>query len=85
MFYLVMASKEQRNDLIMYLRERQIHAVFHYLPLHLSPMGRRLGGHEGQHPVTESVSDRLMRLPFFYALANEDQERIIAEILEFDA
>ena len=47
-------------------------------------MGRQLGGRDGQCPVTESVSDRLVRLPFFYALTDDDQERIIEVILEFD-
>ena len=84
MFYVLLATPEQRHDLIAHLRRRQIQAVFHYLPLHSSPMGRRLGGREGQCPVTEWVSDRLVRLPFFYALTDEAQERVIAAVVEFD-
>ena len=81
---MLLATPEQRHDLIAHLRRRQIQAVFHYLPLHSSPMGRRLGGREGQCPVTEWVSDRLVRLPFFYALTDEAQERVIAAVVEFD-
>jgi dTDP-4-amino-4,6-dideoxygalactose transaminase len=59
--------------------------VFHYLPLHLSAMGRRFGGREGQCPVTEDVSDRLLRLPFYNTLSVAEQDRVIAAISEFDA
>jgi len=61
---------------------RRILAVFHYLPLHLSEMGRRLGGREGQCPVTEDVSDRLVRLPLFYQLTDADQGRVIDAVRE---
>ena len=84
MFYMLLVTPEQRTDFIAHLRLRQIQAVFHYLPLHSSPMGRQLNGREGQCPVTEWVSDRLVRLPFFYALTDEVQQRIIDAILEFD-
>jgi dTDP-4-amino-4,6-dideoxygalactose transaminase len=56
-------------------------AVFHYLPLHLSDMGRRFGGHEGQCPVTESIADRLVRLPLFYQLSDADQQRVIDAVI----
>ena len=84
MFYLVFATESQQSAFIEHLRQRQIQAVFHYLPLHTSPLGRRLGGQEGQCPVTERVSRCLVRLPFFFALSDDDQERIIGAILEFD-
>ncbi|HJU88178.1 MAG TPA: dTDP-4-amino-4,6-dideoxygalactose transaminase [Gemmatimonadaceae bacterium] len=77
MFYVLLPSLEQRQDLMGYLRERSIHSVFHYLPLHLSEMGRSLGGFEGMCPVTESVSDRLLRLPMYTDLTDEDQDRVI--------
>ena len=83
MFYLLMQSREQRSRFIQQLRERGVQAVFHYLPLHSAPMGLRLGGRSGQCPVTESVSDRLVRLPFYNSLADEEQERVIAAVLEF--
>ena len=66
MFYVLLPSLDARTRLIEHLRERGILAVFHYLPLHLSAMGRRYGGREGQCPVTEDVSDRLLRLPVLH-------------------
>jgi len=57
--------------------------VFHYVPLHLSPMGRKSGGQPGQCPVTERVSDCLVRLPFYNDLTEADQERIVSAIGEF--
>ena len=77
-----MPSLEARTALLAHLRARRILAVFHYLPLHLSEMGRRLGGREGQCPVTEDVSDRLVRLPLFYQLTDADQGRVIDAVRE---
>lgn len=82
MFYLIMPSLAARQALIGHLKERGILAVFHYLPLHLSPMGRRFGGKDGDCPVTEDVSDRLVRLPFYNDLPPEDQDRVIEAVLE---
>jgi dTDP-4-amino-4,6-dideoxygalactose transaminase len=83
MFYLLMPSHAQRQALIAHLRERGILSVFHYLPLHLSEMGRRFGGRPGNCPVTEDVSDRLLRLPFYNSLTEDDQETVIAAIHQF--
>ncbi len=80
LFYLLMPSLAARQALIAHLRARDILAVFHYLPLHLSPMGRRFGGWPGQCPVTESVSDRLLRLPFYFGLSESDQAEILDAI-----
>jgi dTDP-4-amino-4,6-dideoxygalactose transaminase len=82
MFYLLMPSLEQRQILIAHLKERGILSVFHYLPLHLSETGRLFGGKEGDCPVTEDVSERLVRLPFYNDLAQEDQDRVIEAILQ---
>jgi dTDP-4-amino-4,6-dideoxygalactose transaminase len=57
--------------------------VFHYLPLHTSPMGRRFGGREGQCPVTERVSARLLRLPFYAGLSEEEQATVIRAVQEW--
>jgi dTDP-4-amino-4,6-dideoxygalactose transaminase len=81
-FYLLMPSLEARTALIAHLRTRLILAVFHYQPLHLSEMGRRMGGREGQCPVTEDVSDRLVRLPLFFQLADDEQTRVIDAVTE---
>jgi dTDP-4-amino-4,6-dideoxygalactose transaminase len=83
MFYLLLPSLAKRRALIAHLKACGIESVFHYLPLHLSKMGVRLGGKVGDCPVTEDVSDRLLRLPFFNSLAGTDQERGIASLLEF--
>lgn len=83
MFYLLMPDLELRQRFISYLRERGIYCVFHYLPLHLSDMGQRFGGKPGDLPVTESISDRLVRLPFHNALTSNEQEQVIDAIREF--
>jgi dTDP-4-amino-4,6-dideoxygalactose transaminase len=83
MFYLLMPSAEARQGLIAHLKERGILSVFHYLPLHLSAMGRRFGGHDGQCPVTELVSDRLLRLPFFNDLTQDQQIYIVHAVQEY--
>lgn len=83
MFYLLLPSLEDRQALIDHLKARGIQSVFHYLPLHLSDMGRRFGGKEGDCPVTEEVSDRLLRLPFYNELTEADQARVVEAIKEF--
>jgi dTDP-4-amino-4,6-dideoxygalactose transaminase len=84
MFYLLLPSLEQRQALIAHLKAQGILSVFHYVPLHLSEMGRRFGGKPGDCPVTESVSDRVVRLPFFDDLTEAELARIVAAIMEFD-
>jgi dTDP-4-amino-4,6-dideoxygalactose transaminase len=83
MFYLVTPSLAWRQALIAHFKQRQILAVFHYLPLHLSPMGKRFGGKKGDCPVTENLSERLLRLPVYNNLHEQDQARVIEAALEF--
>jgi len=83
MYYLLLPSLAARTALIAHLRIRGILAVFHYLPLHLSEYARRWGGQPGDCPVTEDVSDRLLRLPFFNSMSATQQEQVIAAIREF--
>jgi dTDP-4-amino-4,6-dideoxygalactose transaminase len=83
MFHLLLETEEARDGLLGFLKSRGILAVFHYLPLHLSPMGRTFGGREGQLPVTESVSRRLVRLPFYNDLSSADQETVIRSVYAF--
>ena len=83
MFYMVLPSFKERQGLIAHLRERGILSVFHYLPLHLSEMGRKYNGKEGDCPVTEGVSDRLLRLPFYNELREVDLARIVSAVLEY--
>lgn len=83
MFYLLLPHLVSRQKFIAFLRERDIHSVFHYLPLHLSDMGIRFGGKVRDFPITENISDRLVRLPFSYGLSSSEQEQVIDTILEF--
>jgi dTDP-4-amino-4,6-dideoxygalactose transaminase len=83
MFYLLMPNLDLRTRLIAHLRAKGVYAVFHYLPLHLSDMGRSYGGREGDCPVTERVSDQLVRLPMHNLLTGDEQEEVIEAILDF--
>jgi dTDP-4-amino-4,6-dideoxygalactose transaminase len=83
MYHLLLPTADARKGLTDHLKQRGILAVFHYLPLHLSPMGRRLGGTEGDCPVTEDISDRLLRLPFYTDLTVHDQDDVISAVREF--
>jgi dTDP-4-amino-4,6-dideoxygalactose transaminase len=84
MFYMLMPSLGARQALIARLKAQEILSVFHYLPLHLSEMGRRWGGKEGDCPVTENISDRVVRLPFYNELDEVDQARVVSAIIESD-
>jgi dTDP-4-amino-4,6-dideoxygalactose transaminase len=83
MFYLLLPTREQRTALIAHLKKQGILSVFHYLPLHLSVMGQKFGGKPGDCPVTEDVSERLLRLPFYNTLSEFQQEKVVAALLEF--
>ena len=80
MFYVLLPSLDARQAMIAHLKAQGIMSVFHYLPLHLSAMGRQFGGRPGDCPVTEDISDRLLRLPFHGSLAAADLERVVAAI-----
>ena len=83
MFYVIMPSLESRQALISHLTGLGILAVFHYLPLHLSPMGLRFGGRQGDCPVTEDLSDRLLRFPFFTGMSSSEQSQVIDAVRAF--
>jgi dTDP-4-amino-4,6-dideoxygalactose transaminase len=83
MFYLLLPSLADRQDFIAHLKARGIAAVFHYLPLHLSQMGQSFGGATSDCPITEAVSDRLVRLPFYNALTRDEQEAVISAVRSF--
>jgi dTDP-4-amino-4,6-dideoxygalactose transaminase len=82
MFYMLLPLLEQRQKLIAHLKRADILSVFHYLPLHLSPMGRKWEYQQGDCPVTEDISDRLLRLPFYNELSPEQQQEVCAAIFE---
>jgi dTDP-4-amino-4,6-dideoxygalactose transaminase len=83
MFYLLMPDLQIRQAFIAYLKENNVNAVFHYVPLHTSDMGRQFGYNSGDLPITESVSERLVRLPFYNELESSDQEKVINLITSF--
>jgi dTDP-4-amino-4,6-dideoxygalactose transaminase len=83
LFYILLPNQIVRDKLIDFLRSKKIGSAFHYLPLHLSPMGRRFGYQEGDYPITEEISGRLLRLPFHNRLPKEDQDRVVSAISKF--
>jgi len=83
MFYVLLPSCQKRQELIEHLKNKGILSVFHYLPLHLSKMGRKFGCTERSCPVTEDISNRVLRLPFFNTLTQEEQDLVIKELKSF--
>lgn len=83
MFYIKAKDLEERTRLISYLAENDINAVFHYIPLHSSPAGRKFGRFSGEDKYTTKESERLMRLPMYYHLNYEDQSKVIDVIHNF--
>jgi dTDP-4-amino-4,6-dideoxygalactose transaminase len=83
MFYMVLPSLEFRQSLISHLKAQGILSVFHYVPLHSSEMGRKWSARETSCPVTEDVSVRLLRLPFYNDLTEADQLRVVAAVTAF--
>ena len=82
-FYLITRNENTRDRLMEYLKKNGILAVFHYLPLHTSPVGHSLGYKKGDLPVTENLSSRLLRLPMFFNLLHKEQDLIIEKIFQF--
>jgi dTDP-4-amino-4,6-dideoxygalactose transaminase len=84
MYYVLLPSQQKRQALIAHLKDRGILAVFHYVPLHLSAMGKTFGYRGGECPVSEDISERLLRLPFYNGLTETDQARVVTAIAAFD-
>ena len=83
MYYLKCRDLAERTALIRFLKERDILAVFHYVPLHSAPAGRKYGRFDGEDRYTTAESDRLVRLPMYYRLEAADQAKVIAAVREF--
>jgi dTDP-4-amino-4,6-dideoxygalactose transaminase len=83
LFYLLLPSLEHRQALMAHLRALSISSVFHYVPLHLSEMGQQFGSAPGDCPVTEAVSEHLLRLPFYNGLTEADQACVVDAITSF--
>ncbi len=85
MFYLKTRDLEERTALIAHLKECGVQAVYHYVPLHSSPAGRKFGRFSGEDVYTTRESDRLVRLPMYYGLTARDREWVIATVKSFYA
>ena len=83
LFYILVRDLETRQALLEHLRRQGILAVFHYVPLHTSPMGQVYGCREGSLPVTEDLSARLVRLPFYHEITEAEQEDVVKQVACF--
>ena len=83
MFYIKVKDLDERTALISHLKERGVMAVFHYVPLHSSPAGEMYGRFHGIDGYTTRESDRLVRLPMYYGLTDEDRTAVISAIATF--
>ena len=82
-FYLIAKDPVMRNDLIAYLRKKEIQSVFHYIPLHSAPAGIAYGRFDGKDVYTTEYSERLIRLPLYYGISPEEQDAVIAAIRQY--
>ena len=83
MFYVLVNELETRERLIAHMAEQGVNAVFHYVPLHSSPMGKTFGYEEGDFPLTENLSGRLIRLPCYFELTEKEQAKIVKSVFSF--
>lgn len=83
MYYIKTKDMETRSRLIAFLKERGICAVFHYIPLHSSPAGQKFGRFHGEDEYTTRESERILRLPMYYGLSEEDRQKVIDAIFAF--
>lgn len=83
MFFIKVKDLDTRTKLINFLKEREIQAVFHYVPLHSAPAGRKFGRFSGEDRCTTKESERLIRLPLFYSITYEEVNRVIETLREY--
>ena len=83
MFYILLEDMDTRSRLIEHLKQDGILAVFHYVPLHSSPVGKKMGYRKEMLPLTEHLSERLLRLPMYYELTEQDVEEVTESISRF--
>ena len=76
MYYMILPTAKERDEMIQYLKENGIMAPFHYIPLHLSPVGEKYGYKEGDLPYTEEYAARLIRLPLYADMEDEDVKKV---------
>ena len=83
MYFIKTKDLSERTKLINYLLKKDIQAVFHYIPLHISPAGKKFGSFFGEDVYTTKESERLLRLPLYYGISSEDIEKVVKAIEEF--
>lgn len=83
MFYIKLRDQDDRQALINWMKEAEILTVFHYIPLHSSPAGERFSQFVGDDRFTTRESERLLRLPLFYNLSDNNQSTVISSLLSF--
>jgi dTDP-4-amino-4,6-dideoxygalactose transaminase len=82
-FYIILRSNDERTRLIDFLKKFSIYAIFHYIPLHTSPAGIKFGRTNGDLSNTESLSYRILRLPMYYEMSNDEIEKVVEKITVF--
>lgn len=83
LFYILLPDTETRDALMAHLKQNGIMAVFHYIPLHSSPMGKKFGYKEGDLPITEQLSGQLLRLPLYYEMTEEESQKVANKMKDF--
>jgi dTDP-4-amino-4,6-dideoxygalactose transaminase len=83
LYYLLLPDLDNRQAMINHMKTAGVNSVFHYLPLHLSEKGKEYGGKAGDMPVTESVSDRLLRLPYYFDLGEVEMEKVLDSVMSY--
>ena len=83
MFYIMLKDLEERTAFISHMKENGVLCVFHYVPLHSAPAGLKFGRFDGEDRYTTADSDRLVRLPMYYELSEEDSDKVISTALDF--
>ena len=85
MFYLKFKNLDRRNAFIDYLKANNVSAVFHYIPLHTAPAGKKFGTFDGKEQYTTSESEKLVRLPMYYGMSNDEIGKVINTIISYNA
>lgn len=83
MYYIKTKDLKERTELIQFLKEHGVNAVFHYIPLHSAPAGEKFGRFHGEDKYTTKESERLLRLPLYYGLTEEDVKTVVSAVRKF--
>lgn len=83
MYYLIAENETVRNDMLKYCKDNGVYAIFHYIPLHISAMGKKLGYKEGDLPITEEYASRLIRLPLFADMSDDELQKVIETVKNY--